>query len=673
MTKSSRIRLTLFAALLATAAACRPDDQGLAYGTQASAQVIASHTDTGTGLMYEVGTRAPFTEACPDDRMIGTHTTGAACPLPHPAIGGTWHVRALFGDGLPGLPPDPLAKYCVYQWNSPSGKVPDPLALPHDGIRPPRVWLSQDCNVVAGQGYEQRVNPVLQASFLNQVNPTLAAGNGATAQVWIVDSAVDTGFGSVGSGRLEHGRALELAVSQMTCGGGGCDVAVASSLALKLGWNAVGELARDDTNGGYFGSLGDLAEAIYEAVYRAGQVGPRLVINLSVGWDPEHGGDFAGTAWSTLPPPHRAVYQALMLARCRGAVIIAAAGNASGGSPAGTGPIFPARWEEKGIPTPAECFNLGVTNLPGATSTYRPLLYAASGVDGADATLGNARPQSQARLVAPGAFAVFANPSSPDGYTSAYTGSSVAAAVTSAAVALAWAQLPPTYSGTDVVELVRSAAPPLGRPADFCSGLPCGPQRRVSLCAAYAAACGAAGGCPGNLGCNIRPAFSDERPVVLAPDQGEVDKVFSAGNLTRVRAVGFPCNADLVTSLKRQQVQPCPARQLYGHEAEPWVDPQPEKPICPSCAATQRQLFLMLANPLPGAIREPSVLVVDAAGTETYYALEIPETELQAGAVIKVTDFPVDFGTTEKAYIEFLVKDASGDVYSTSDPLLLEN
>ena len=116
----------------------------------------------------------------------------------------------------------------------------------------------------------------------------------------------------------------------------------------------------------------------------------------------------------------------------------------------------------------------------------------------------------------------------------------------------------------------------------------------------------------------------------------------------------------------------CTVLSSVAASAEPWVDPQPENAGCPTCTGTQRQLFLMFANPVPD-LHDPTVLVVDAAGDETYYALEIPEEALKPGAVIKVENFPVNFSTVEKAFIEFLVNDDTGDVYSISDPLLLEN
>ena len=166
-------------------------------------------------------------------------------------------------------------------------------------------------------------------------------------------------------------------------------------------------------------------------------------MNLSLGWDPALGG--LETPDSDIPAPALAVRTALEHAVCEGALVIAAAGNRSGGPTEETGPLLPAAWEERAGPTRARCEALGVTTrdqnfpLPGQLA-YRPLVFAAGGVRADDSPLFNSREGSEPRLVAFGDHVKVPAPGAQEGplWTGLLTGTSVSAAVVSASVAAAW-------------------------------------------------------------------------------------------------------------------------------------------------------------------------------------------------------------------------------------------
>ncbi|WP_143309768.1 hypothetical protein [Candidatus Entotheonella palauensis] len=89
-------------------------------------------------------------------------------------------------------------------------------------------------------------------------------------------------------------------------------------------------------------------------------------------------------------------------------------------------------------------------------------------------------------------------------HTGVYTGSSVAAAVLSAAASLAWSYQP-HLSGPDIMQLIYDASVDLG--AELClEGAVCRHRRRVSLCGVVQAACTRQDrGC--DVACHVRPLF----------------------------------------------------------------------------------------------------------------------------------------------------------------------
>jgi hypothetical protein len=218
----------------------------------------------------------------------------------------------------------------------------------------------------------------------------------------------------------------------------------------------------------------------------------RLVINLSVGWDAGRGYETVGTrtTYSAL-----AVQAALKHASCKGAIVIAAAGNKSG-APETTGAMYPAAWEALPAPNKDVCQSFEGAGYPELvhdaifpkTGVYRPLLWGASGVDAHDRAIASTRTGGVARLVGYADEVVARDGSN---FTPNLTGSSMAAAMVSGVATAAWGYAP-TMTPADLMTLVYDKGVDLttNAPQDvtqktpgFCLGGQCSAMtvRRVSL------------------------------------------------------------------------------------------------------------------------------------------------------------------------------------------------
>ncbi len=299
----------------------------------------------------------------------------------------------------------------------------------------------------------------------------------------MIDTARELGApGAPGAGNAPHGRAMGLLIDRLACPpGGACAARIDNVPALRMVRTPAG--LRRDSNGGYWGYLGDIAWGIGLAV--AGRpAGHHHILNLSLGWNAELGDVGAATR------PHvRAVHDALRYARCSGALPIAAAGNTRGQRPPPEGPLVPAAWQRLPAPTAAACqSDFGIT--PPAPLAG-PLVFAVSAVDPFDRALTTTPPGGVAPLAAPGLQVVVSDGNPPPGPppVGPQTGSSPAAATASALAAIVWTyypELPPDQ----VMARVAAAGVELDEPADFCfQKSPCPPVRRLSTCALVQAAC----------------------------------------------------------------------------------------------------------------------------------------------------------------------------------------
>jgi hypothetical protein len=649
---------------LITAVGCSdaPSELGALTGTLEGSM----HCDPSSGLCFRVDARGT---SCASSTWVAP-VEDDGCPSGFEASGGRF-------DLLPGpfTTPEGSDALCRYGWARPAleRSAADGHAGAIDTAR-----LEPDCEVVtptAGSALDLSWRE-LQLAFDHQterVDPLPAGSAPKTpVRVEIIDSAVTRRApdGEPSDGRLEHGRAMGLIVRRLACpsGGASCRAEVASTLALPLVQTTTG-VVRDPLRGGTHGSLTDLASAIDDAVtaWRTTAPAHRLVLNLSVGWEPAYGGDYVRDP-RELAVPVRAVWSAIARARCAGALVVAATGNRPEGPDAPSGPIYPAAWTTKPAPSAATCRALGVRS--GVPASGEPFVFAVGGVESNDADLSIARRGSRPRVVAPSTHVVVAD----GGHHSAlHTGTSVAAAVTSAAAAVVWSYRP-DLGASEVMSLVARGGADIGRGVELCgSGAPCrGGARRVSICGALQAACSApSAGCPSSLpACTRRPGGRIQRPRAVSPGLLAPAASASARGLSAVGAVGWPCGGDLFAGAP--VTNPCPASQFPAPPATGVVGPYAEaEPICPHCALNPiaHQLYIEIDPLRTGTYTNPVLRVtVDASvGDVRYFDLSSSVPVLYAGSTAMVDDVDIGSPFFESATIEFVV---NGN-YSEMSPVLL--
>lgn len=568
-------------------------------------------------------TPAPFDRVASASHWVGYIVQGTdTCPLPAETRGGAWQVQRPFATA--SAVPE-LQRFCEYTWAPAEGTetppaieaLPDVVADPVDPTRNPIFRLEPDLEaaIPAGEPVPEAAWRPLEAAFLEQVDvsvwggmTTLASRADAPVRVAIVDAAqagdegvYDRPYGSTTGHADIVGSIIDRLVCPPDDGAArpaGCAAQIRNALALRnvdrdalapLVLRQPGDLFSFAT-GGEFGRVHDIATALFEVV-RAWQrdracdpvdpacrPGRKLIVNLSLGWSKE----FGGSAVNTMRVPVRAAYLAAREARCQGALLVASAGNRGekrrGG--AGTteinGALYPAAWEKL---APGAC--------PLAADEYMPLVYAVGGVTGEGAPLGNARPASLPRLLAPGENAALLNRADDRDIgvqgTLPATGSSVSAAVVSGLAAVVWA-IRPELSPDAVMALLYGNGLSTGRPAELYRRLtPDGtkyPQRVVSFCRSLLAACEdgvARDGCP-TPELRARIALSC-RQDAFEPLTADMDVVLDAAYADWF---GTPVAPE---ALRRLTTAENTALETAGLAAasDPAAFPQPGYTTCPLC------------------------------------------------------------------------------------------
>lgn len=267
----------------------------------------------------------------------------------------------------------------------------------------------------------------LHRTFLSQGGRATAMPTAPpfSVEVAVIDSAASAYCGP-GGDLYSHGRAVGRAIAELAfadpLNGVVCDrIRNYLTLPLRDPFSAV-----EHPDGGYYGTLGHLVEALLraEAGWRA-RAAQRLVVNLSVAWEP---GSAARLA-------EEAVAVALQRLACSGALVLAAAGN--GANP---GLMNPAAWESA-LPPPfstgLSCAGVDASGPRDPVGELR-LTRAVTAVNAAGDLLPTNRPAPAPPWRAYGLAVV--SPELPawdsDGHTDVMTGTSMATAVaTGAAVA----------------------------------------------------------------------------------------------------------------------------------------------------------------------------------------------------------------------------------------------
>lgn len=512
------------------------------------------------------------------------------CPDPSPRAG--WTTADMF----PGTDNRLLSRFCVYE---------NAGALPMAPDIPGLVRLDRDAMAVRPLGgvLATALAPAAEAHFKSQVGDfELPLTGGQRVRLAVVDTAATRESGGENyPGTSPHGYTLLNMARRLTCAGPSDTACVAQvSSRLALGWECfdrkqLDASCRNPTEGGLFGLIGEMAQAVHSEVRRWKAVGPqRLALNLSIGWDPSLGG--LEVLRSDMPAPVAAVYAALEDAVCRGAWVVAAAGNREGGPTPEQGPILPAAWETRAAPSFATCSALGVSpqpaDFPGpfGGTPYRPLVSAVAGLRADDGRVFNSRTASSPRLAA---FADHALVTTLGGAPSSdLTGSSVAALVVSAASAAA-SYYRPGLKPYEVLEEVYGGARDLLRPADFClGGSPCPAPgqnvHRVDLCGTLAYACRAGGPfCPAPL-----PPCAAALPL----DLSAVDLTAFRQGALAIDLLALTSAYDPVPECRLEKldhapgevpVDPCPHWQYYPRSPARATEPQPGSYPCPNCLYDQ--------------------------------------------------------------------------------------
>jgi hypothetical protein len=559
--------------------------------------------------------RAP---SCPEWRWVALKPEGAAeCPVPSP----NWRVRPLFpsSERSPERSPSEadrqaiLSRLCLYE-STRKGRIGDEirrLALDRklEAIYPDCAMMGS----LADPGLAEQSWEKLQDHLFTQVDKPAVLMEGrkpSSVRLAILDTQPLELWDNRVSGNSPHGWFVAHLGHRLVCDdtmedpeSDFCTAEVTTRLALplkKLNRRNPGKTERDELRGGYFGSVLDVTEAVRWELAKHQRSKEQLILNLSLGWEgtPE---ELSGPV-QNMPGLVQGLYYLLEEAACQGVLVIAAAGNRVGGPGPETGMLLPAAWANR----PAMC--------GGDPNSQPPLIYAVGGVDSEGDPLSNAREKGTPELVAFADHAVVQT--CPSGEpTKTYTGSSVAAAVASAAAAVVWNEHP-GWTAREVMETLYDtgcelpyeadvvANPPLGSSPggsqlaslevtdlalDLDSPRTCGSSpcvRRIFLGRALGqastsqhrlASLTAQRSCP-SLGPPDLQTHLDAKHEVNVPAQSEMSvKTLSDCPEKKIEVPsGTRLTPELVSTL-------CATGKVKAAMQNPWARPQPDDPPCPNC------------------------------------------------------------------------------------------
>lgn len=503
----------------------------------------------------------PISSICPAGVRAGKMQVQNVCPAPQ--AGSSWQVKQLFGAGAPPS----LARYCTYVWTG--GGEPALNQLPSENERPGKEWTQPDCLAVTPMATSDTAEAIVRGSVRDAFwsaaerpgSLPAPGASGTLVRVALLDSWPSVT--SLGSSR--HGLGMAGIIDDLTC-----DVSAASPCPVDivpyLALNVVEMGVVDNTEGGYYGRQTRLANLIYQAVddWQTLAPGSKLVMNLSLGWDSEYHTLATGGA----RPSVQAVHDALEHAVCAGALVIAAAGNSPFGPSPSQGLVYPAAWE----------------NEVGGCSAAPPLVWAVGGLDDLDEPLYNVRTGGMPVLAAPGQLGYsveeLAIGTSPAG---TFTGSSVGAAVATAAAAATW-MYDASLTATDVMSTVAASAVALPSASTSC-GAGCPPVRRVSVCRSAAAVAPTAVPCSTHgPGAGSMPAWTNLETHLL---ELLATKTFPGPPLSKSLVVPgcspVPVHEPL-SVFTFPGPSGCPMEEFENAILAPAVGPQPGSDPCGVCA-----------------------------------------------------------------------------------------
>lgn len=578
-----------------------------------------------------------FIDGCLDHRWIAIKTAQAKeCPT---ATG--WLESSLFA--RPGqLENTLLDDYCVYEkllFGGSGGTPGVPYELQKlvdDGEL--NANLEKDCLVVGPLASADVVSIQQKHLFLQTGKNTLPVINQdlSPVRLAIIDSLPTASDATLNlSTNSPHGASIAAIAHKLVCEEktGVCYAKISSQLAMSYIANKTKEhfnVYRDTFNGGYFGSISELATAIRNEVasWKKEEPDSHLVINLSLGWNPNSWGG-AGHVPEKYAASVSSVYHAIEDAVCRGALVVSAAGNQGKNDVGDQYPMLPAKWEELPAPDSRRCkditgeyaFEENKTKLSGS------LVYAVSGIDSLGQPLKNTREYAKTRIAA------YADHASVDSAITTkedtLTGSSVSTIVVSSIASMVWAHRP-DLNAIEVMDLIYRSGNKLNYFADFflLNTTTDKQARRASMCLALTEACQ-------NGYCNL-PAnchWQQTHPNFLSSSlfTAPFNQSYQLAELTACRMGSSDC----VLS------------ETDSGPISPWILPQPDPLPCPNCLnpVSQSALVVETSASYTGEISEAQ-LVVDNV------IYELPNFSL--GDRILIEDFHAD-PVINKAYISVLI------------------
>ncbi len=452
--------------------------------------------------------------------------------------------------------------------------------------------------------------------------------------------------------------------NEMVCGHDAawrhCAVRVATQLALRYDEYEPDMSFSPDPGsgeGGHLGLVGDLGIAILEELddWQKNHPDTKLVLNLSVGWNGAYH-DLDAKKVAELETSSQTVYKALRIASHLGALVIASAGNRTGGEES-TSALLPAAWELR----PPSWLPFPLCKV----------VYAVGGVDWQGLPLPNSRPGGKPWRVAYGDHAV-ARTRAPSGgveSTKMYTGTSVSTVVVSAAAAVAW-HLRPDLKAAQVMKRIGYTGEVLHTRADFYVWKPISWLRphlkRLSLCQTVLWMCG-----PGlelcrpkleTLDCRLArrspadfidivpqaPAFPGFTPMIPAPSCDSTTRAFLG----------------LSGPLSDSHV--CPMEKLHDINDPYKVAGQPPENPCPTCTAVPDPPRVVAMSFAPG-------LLSGGPGIQSYgIAVGLdPDWLVQAhiaGTTLKSAILVVDCSTEPTMKERFDITSKITPLYDSSTP-----
>lgn len=522
-------------------------------------------------------------------------------------------------------------RFCAYQWNA----TGSPTQTQVDTLMGTMLGSVRDCMAIKPMSdalpvdpvptpLNETLAPVLQSLFWDRAggvtSDELESGGLSTEDIRrpVRVSMVDTvPFAFNGWVTYDHGEMLKRMVLDLACPATDPpDCAV--SVVRILGMPRTAPLVVDPVHGGIGATLSDAGAALMEAHRRwqlSGEDGLHIV-NLSLGWID----DAFNNPGENMNANAEAIHFALQHLACHGEIVVAATGN---GDPltCSEEAVYPARWQSEPAPNAVQCaalLNVTVANLPvPIPATPRPLLYAAAGLTLEDELLPSTPDLSVSPLVAIADHAVGGDTD----LATIMTGTSVAAAVTTAAAAMA-GSYNPDGDGWDAMQAVYDGAVPMpAADMEITLTMPgVHPEvRRVSMCGALTAACEAWGSC--GLDSECSSAYELDMSA-LDFDYGGTDwsQNASYGATDDCLLSESICGADteaMAPGNAQQAANACATNYLDPLVA--FVKPQPPKPPCPACTLSteEQKLYFTLSNDFAAAnVENVTIHITDGDGAE---------------------------------------------------------